>query len=35
MINNTLTQVNNNLSKSIEKKIELNYDRKPNSVERR
>lgn len=35
MINNTLTQVNQNLARSIQKKIELNSERRPTSLERR
>lgn len=35
LLNNTLTQVNNNLARSIERKVENNYDRKPGSLERR
>lgn len=32
MINNTLTQVNNNLAKSIEKKMERSPDARPRSI---
>jgi hypothetical protein len=35
MINNTLAQVNSNLARSIEKKVEQSIDKRPPSLERR